>query len=423
MLIPDWDHPIISVELDGIYTILDIKKETTTVASNDEEKEKKEGEEEDKEDVEIEKFTPVSHLESTNTHVLIKIQKYFIVFPIAKKNGQILVYSTEATKIQFYDQSAIQSKQYKQQIVVWRGEIDKPNSSTGISEKLKTGFLVDIGLVELTLNLEEILHVMKEDQIEENSKFCFDIAIKSSNSKEEKLNVFEQFHQDTLRTEVYCVVFKVEDVANPGIQKNRINPMMDSDGNFRMGGIHHGKNLLQFDPEYFRLYKQYEFSEKVTLELQDVSPLDGNILGCHVTKQSLEEVNEQLKTYDLEVKELYSNKPDALFSLMIPLLPKNSIFCNNLLIYLTISPLTGTKPSLGLQVHSNCFVDILDSFQELKCTRKQFIPINVFLELEEVPSDKIIGADLLPIDDVVGDVSHVHFDENAYGFFLEIKQG
>jgi hypothetical protein len=99
MLIPDWDHPIISVELDGIYTILDIKKETTTVASNDEEKEKKEGEEEDKEDVEIEKFTPVSHLESTNTHVLIKIQKYFIVFPIAKKNGQILVYGTEATKI------------------------------------------------------------------------------------------------------------------------------------------------------------------------------------------------------------------------------------------------------------------------------------------------------------------------------------
>jgi len=45
----------------------------------------------------------------------------------------------------------------------------------------------------------------------------------------------------------------------------------------------------------------------------------------------------------------------------------------------------------------------------------------VFLELEEVPSDKIIGADLLPIDDVVGDISHVHFDENAYGFFLEIK--
>jgi len=97
MLIPDWDHPIISVELDDIYTILDIKKETTTVASND-----------------GGKFTPVAHLESTNTHVLMKIQKYYIVFPIAKKNGQILVYSTEATKIEFYDQSAIQSKQYKQ---------------------------------------------------------------------------------------------------------------------------------------------------------------------------------------------------------------------------------------------------------------------------------------------------------------------
>lgn len=47
----------------------------------------------------------------------------------------------------------------------------------------------------------------------------------------------------------------------------------------------------------------------------------------------------------------------------------------------------------------------------------------MFLEPEEVPANKIIGADLLPIEDVVGGISHVHFGESAYGTFIELKQG
>lgn len=81
------------------------------------------------------------------------------------------------------------------------------------------------------------------------------------------------------------------------------------------------------------------------------------------------------------------------------------------------------KPSLGLNIHSNCFFDSLDKFSELKCTRKQFIPLNVFIEPEDVPEDRIIGADALSISQVVGDISHVHFEENAYGTFVEIRQG
>lgn len=117
-----------------------------------------------------------------------------------------------------------------------------------------------------------------------------------------------------------------------------VNPALDQNGIFRLEGVNQGRNLLVFDSEFFRVYRKFKFSEKVSLELQEVHPLDGNLSGSHISSENLAALNLELKDQNLEVQQLFSTQDGEDINPMEPQLPKNSIFRHNLLIYLTTSP-------------------------------------------------------------------------------------
>ena len=93
MLIPDWDHPSAVIELAEIYKLLNIHK-----AQN---KSNPAPENKDSENGEKLKYTKILKLECTRTHTLLETKDYFFVVPLAKKNGQILVYRAESTSVEF----------------------------------------------------------------------------------------------------------------------------------------------------------------------------------------------------------------------------------------------------------------------------------------------------------------------------------
>lgn len=116
------------------------------------------------------------------------------------------------------------------------------------------------------------------------------------------MNVYQAQLFYNIRTLVYCVVFNTDAIGNLQSNNHPLNPVLDSNNNFRMEGLQQGRNLVGFDPEFFRLYKDYDFAQNVSLEFEQINSIDGNFSGSHVTKQSLASVNIKLEKYNLEMK-------------------------------------------------------------------------------------------------------------------------
>lgn len=63
-----------------------------------------------------------------------------------------------------------------------------------------------------------------------------------------------------------------------------------------------------------------------------------------------------------------------------------------------------------------------EDYQNLKCTRTQFIPLDISVS-EKLEYNKEITKDILPITKVVGHISYNKLGENSVGAFILLKEG